>query len=67
MVAKEHTAKIMKESTHRMQAEHQVIQSTTEGRQSNVERNSVSSRGSDVKNDEGLVKTEIKQVEGQIY
>ena len=66
MVAKEHTAKIMKESTNRMQVESQVIQSTTEGRQSNVERNSVSSRGSEVKNGEGLVKTEIKQAEANI-
>ena len=49
-----------------MQVESQVIQSTTEGRQSNVERNSVSSRGSEVKNGEGLVKTEIKQAEAKI-
>ena len=67
MVAKEHTAKIMKESTHRMQIEHQVVQSTLEGRQSNVERNSVSSRGNSMARlDEGLDNTELKQVEGKI-
>ena len=59
MVAKEHTAKILKESTNRMHTENH--QSTAEGERSNVERNSISSRGnSEVQRDEGLMKTEIK-------
>ena len=43
MVAKEHTAKILKESTSRLHTENH--QSTVEGERNNIERNSVSSRG----------------------